>query len=199
MMAKSSQSDVQSDVSTSAPPDTHDTKRRSFLRKVAAVVIGGIAGLVPLASGLFVFFDPVRRKSQSDGFVRIATKDAVPADGLPRRFPVIKDLVQTFTRFPSQPVGMVFLRRLSESEVEAFQATCPHAGCYVDFRIEKNHFHCPCHNSKFEPDGSRISPKTCPSPRDLDTLDVDPEMLAKGEVWIQFKNFRAATPEKIAK
>jgi len=37
-------------------------ERRSFLKEVAAIVIGAVTTLVPLASGLLVFFDPLRKK-----------------------------------------------------------------------------------------------------------------------------------------
>ena len=179
-------------------PDASIGERRSFFAKMAALVIGGIVSVFPLASGLLVFCDPLRRKGDNTGFLRIATLDSLPDDGIPRRFPVIADRTDAWNTYLNEPVGSVFLRREQGSvTVTAFQATCPHMGCYVDYQIDDSRFKCPCHGSLFEPDGARIDPETCPSPRDLDALTVDPERLKQGEIWVDFKNFRAATPERV--
>jgi len=172
--------------------------RRGFVTRVLAVICGGIAGAVPFFSGLVVILDPLRRKSNSKGFLRVATLDSVPEDGIPRYFPVVTDRTDAWNQYLDEPVGAVFLRRVSGSkELECVNAKCPHAGCYVDFSIPEKRFHCPCHDSNFEANGIRINPESCPSPRDLDSLIVDPERLKEGEVWVDFKNFLTATSDKI--
>jgi len=45
--------------------------------------------LVPMAAGLMVLIDPLRRKSGASGAIKITTLEALPDDGVPRRFPVI--------------------------------------------------------------------------------------------------------------
>jgi menaquinol-cytochrome c reductase iron-sulfur subunit len=193
-MADQSQKQKQSQPSKSTDKSADD--RRHFLVKAAAVVVGGLVGIVPLASGLFTFFDPVRRKSGSTELLRVTSLDAVPDDGIPRPFRVFRDLVDGWNVFPNEPVGTVYLRRMpgATDKVECFHATCPHLGCAVDFNAEAKQFQCPCHNSAFEPDGERIDPDHCPSPRDLDTLDAP---VKNGEVFVEFKNYKAATPDKI--
>jgi menaquinol-cytochrome c reductase iron-sulfur subunit len=197
-----------SESSSSTPneprPDQLEPKeapnRRGFVTRAAAVVIGGLVGLVPLVSGLLVFLDPLRRKSAAGELLRVTTLDSVPADGIARYFPVVTDKTDAWNRYPDEPVGAVFLRRVAGSnEVQCFNAICPHAGCFVDFKIPDRDFHCPCHDSRWKADGVRIDPDQCPSPRDLDSLVVDQEKLKDGEVWVDFKNFLTATPEKIAK
>ena len=180
-------------------PETKD--RRDFMAKSVAVVIGGFTAVVPFAAGLTVFFDPLWRTGSGSTFIKVATKDSVPDDGIPRQFPVIANRTDAWNYYPDEPIGLVYLRREKGSDkIEALQAICPHAGCIVDFNIPNGQFQCPCHNSNFEPDGVRIDPEACPSPRDLDILLVDPERLgqAEGEIWVEFKKFRAATSEKIA-
>jgi quinol---cytochrome c reductase iron-sulfur subunit, bacillus type len=176
----------------SKPPEP---PRRSFLSKAAAVLIGGFVGLVPLASGLVVFFDPLRRRNGVRA-VRLGTLDALPADGIPRPFPVLSDRQDAWNRFPNEPVGMVFLRRLPNSPtVEAYSATCPHAGCIVDFKPARNQFQCPCHTSAFEADGQRVMP--CVAPRGLDALAC--EVRRNGdeqEIWVEFINFYSGMAEK---
>lgn len=41
--------------------------------------------------------------------------------------------------------------------------TCPHQGCTLNYKSNKNIFVCPCHNSKFNLDGNCISGPACPS------------------------------------
>jgi Rieske Fe-S protein len=64
----------------------------------------------------------------------------------------------------------------------------------VDFRAQLGHFHCPCHDSSFAPDGKILDPKS-PSPRSLDELAV--EIRKEAEIWVTFQNYRAGVHEKI--
>jgi Rieske Fe-S protein len=134
-----------------------------------------------------------------EGYIRIAALDALPIKGEPQRFPVISNLSDSWNFVPDQAIVAVFLQRVDQQQVRVFNATCPHAGCSVSFR--NGGFHCPCHNSSFQADGTKLgqSGKENPSPRPLDSLDVDPEMLAQGEVWIKFQNFYTGREEKTPK
>jgi menaquinol-cytochrome c reductase iron-sulfur subunit len=84
-------------------------------------------------------------------------------------------------------------------EVVAFNAVCPHLGCFVDFNRhvgDEGLFQCPCHNSDFLVDGDRVDPNSSPSPRGLDTLEIDADKLAAGEIWVEFMNFKTGHAEK---
>ena len=118
---------------------------------------------------------------------------------MPRPFKVIADKVDAWTTYKGVPLGMVYLRHTESGEVEAFNASCPHAGCAVEYRNTEGqgpHYYCPCHESSFGLDGAIASAKT-PALRGLDALDVDQEELAKGEVWVKFEKFKAGVAEKI--
>src|ERR1700676_3810919 len=133
--------------------------RRGFFRRLAAVTIGSLLGLFPLAAGLLVFTSPLRRRGGGTSFVRVTTLDAVPDDGVPRRFTVFKTRIDAWTSTPNEPVGAVYLRRLKgDAKPVALQSTCPHAGCMLDFRSTVHEFKCPCHNSAFALDGQIIQP-----------------------------------------
>lgn len=174
------------------PPPQND--RRSFLTKAAAIVVGGLITLVPAAAGLFVFFDPLRRKSASGGAVLVASLGSLPENGEPRKFPVLATKVDAWNRSPNVPIGAVYLQRFKDGQVRALNVVCPHAGCFVDFRPAQGHYHCPCHDSTFATDGKILDPKS-PSPRPLDDLKV--EIRNGTEIWVTFQNFRAGTHEKI--
>ena len=168
--------------------------RRNFLTKAVAVVIGGLLALVAPLAGLFVFLDPLRRKSESGGAVLVASLNSLPENGEPRKFSVLATRVDAWNRTPNVPVGAVYLQRMKDNSVRALNVVCPHAGCFVDFRPAQNHYLCPCHNSKFALDGKIIDRKS-PSPRPLDELQVE---IRKGtEIWVTFQNFRAGVHDKI--
>lgn len=170
--------------------------RRDFFAKAGSIVIGAALMVVPAVSGLLVFLNPLRRRGQAAAgdAVRVAALRALPENGEPRKFPVLATRVDAWNRTPNVPVGAVYLRKVGPNEVKAFNVACPHAGCFVDFRADKNHYLCPCHNSSFSLDGRVLDPKS-PSPRPLDELPV--EIRGDGEVWVKFQNFRAGTKDRI--
>jgi len=173
-------------------PSPPATPRRNLLVAVAATLIGAFVGIVPFAAGLVTFLDPLlKRKGKADGEagrqpIRVASLEALPADGTPVQVPVIADLTDAWNREPNQPIGAVYLRRQGD-QVTCFNAICPHAGCFVGYAADRQVFQCPCHTSSFQLDGQRIMPS--PSPRNMDELTVDPQKLKQGEVWVEFVNY----------
>ena len=206
-MANPNSTKIESDVVETTPP------RRHWFYSAASIVIGGLVGLLPFGIGLATFFDPWRRSPKipksrgngsnsgaKEGFVRVAFLSALRPGGTPQRFPVIADQVDGWNFSPNQPVGAVFLQRISETAVRCFNATCPHAGCSVACNGQA--FVCPCHNSSFELDGQRREPESGrenPSPRDLDDLEVDQAKLAQGEIWVRFQHFYTGKHTKVPK
>src|SRR5690348_321650 len=92
------------------PPAAPTSTRRGFWPRAAAVALGAVSLLVPAASALVVFFDPLSRRSAAGKLIRVATLDAVPDDGVPREFPVVAERVDAWNR-SREPVGAVYLRR----------------------------------------------------------------------------------------
>lgn len=175
-------------------PPPRQPERREFLKKALAVTVGGAALLPPVVAGLATVIDPLRRPSISGGFLHVTNLQALPADGVPRRFAVIADRADIWNRFPSVPIGAVYLRRTPEGRVEALNVICPHAGCPVEYRSSTKLFLCPCHDSSFDLDGAIANPRS-PTPRALDRLEV--EIRRQNEIWVKFQNFRAATPARV--
>jgi Rieske Fe-S protein len=208
-------------VAEPSPAETGPAPRRTFLASLATMVLAVVALGTPLVAGLAMFLDPLIRRSKGGGgeggegkFTRITTLDALPLDGSPVQFAIMEDKVDAWNREPNQPVGSIFLRRLAD-QVLAFNAVCPHAGCYVGFSVARAVFRCPCHNSSFELDGAKIeTPEMAnPSPRPLDTLAVEyrlpgvekpidektaAQSASSVEVWVRFQNYKAGTAQKIA-
>jgi len=167
--------------------------RRDFLKKASAVAIGGIITMAPIAAGVRVALDPLKRAGGGKQRLKVTNLESLPNDGIPRKFAIIASRSDAWNRYPEAPVGAVYLRRTGEQTVEALNVVCPHAGCFVDFRPEKKGYFCPCHNSVFAMDGKIADPKS-PSPRGLDELKVE---VNGSEVWVEFQNFRTGSAEKI--
>lgn len=172
--------------------------RRGFLKGLGALLMGGVAMLAAPVAGLWAFLQPLRGTRGAGGgrWVRVAQWSALPPDGAPRRFPVIADRVNAWTRVSAIPVGAVFLRRTGDtrSDLQALNVVCPHAGCLVDFASAGPHFLCPCHNSRFGLDG-RVQDSSSPSPRGLDALEV--EVRNGEEIWVRFQEYRVGIEERV--
>ena len=186
-------------VAAARPPSAPPPPRRGFFTKALAVLIGGLVGTVPVAVGLATFLDPLRRRSGGPRKIRVANLDSLPADGVPRQFPVVADRQDAWNLFPNEPIGAVFLQRLPDKDgkpvVQAFNATCPHAGCMVAYKPDRHQFQCPCHTSAFEIDGKRVMP--CVAPRDLDSLPCEVRAQGKEQVvFVKFANYYTGIAQK---
>ena len=168
--------------------------RRGFLKGLLIGLMGAVLGLVPLGAGLTVFLDPLRRRSAAGNAILVTTLDALPADGIPYKFPVLASRVDAWNKFSRVPIGAVYLRRMADGTLEALNVVCPHAGCFVDFLPARKQFVCPCHNSTFALNG-RIADHASPAPRGMDSLPV--QIRNNKEVWVTFQNFQAGRAEKI--
>lgn len=164
------------------------------MARVLAIVFGAACGFAPLGAGLRVFLDPLSRKAGGVSLVRVAALETLPQDGTPHRFAVVADKVDAWNRLANVPIGAVYLRRTEDSNVQALNAVCPHAGCIVDYDISSRRFHCPCHRSSFLLDGTLDDPKS-PSPRGMDPLGV--ELRNGSEIWIRFQNYLAGHKDRI--
>jgi menaquinol-cytochrome c reductase iron-sulfur subunit len=178
--------------------ETRGDSRREFLGKTVAVACGAVALATPVAAGVVTFLHPLRQKSLGGQFMRLALLDAVPEDGTPLKVAVIADRSDAWSRFPAEPIGAVFLSRTggkSDGKVEAFQVICPHAGCSIGYDAPGRKYFCPCHAASFDLAGKRTD-ETSPSPRDMDSLEV--EIRNKNEVWVKFQTFGVGTAKKVA-
>jgi menaquinol-cytochrome c reductase iron-sulfur subunit len=184
-----------------------EAERRSFLARMAAILIGGVVALFPFAAGLGVLFDPVRRRRARNaaatrdtaGFTRICLLEALPADGVPRQFAVVADARDAWMGITAQRIGSIYLSRNGgeneNEQVRAFTAACPHLGCSIEYSLANERFECPCHESAFARQGEKMFG---PSLRGLDSLEIKlvGENGAK-EVWVAFERFLAGIEERI--
>ena len=170
-------------------------ERRGFI-KFLCVFIGTLISVVPFGAGVWSYLNPLAKREGrgGDGFIKVTTLAAIPADGSPAKFSVVADKVDAWNRFTNVSIGAVYLR-LVDGVPRALHTTCPHLGCFVDYRPGKKDFLCPCHNSNFKLDGSLAKGV---SPRAMDVLQI--EVRNKTEVWVKFQNFQPghSTPEPVS-
>jgi menaquinol-cytochrome c reductase iron-sulfur subunit len=174
-------------------PHSEVAPRRGFI-SLLAVLAGGIAGLIPVAAGTMFFMDPIlrRRREAGGGMLRAVNLSELPEDGTPLRVTLRSDIVDAWTIYRDRVIGSVYLRLMPNGQVLAFNDTCTHLGCKVDYQAADKQFFCPCHQSAFELDGKR---KNLTPPRNLDSLEAE---VKDGEVWVKYQNFQTATKEKKA-
>jgi len=189
-----------------SPADEIAGNRRGFLARAVAAAGGAVALLVPAVVGIITSLNPLRQKGSGGRPVRLASLDLLPEGSPPQRFPVIADRTDAWNRFPNEPIGAVWLQRTGPKSVKAFNATCPHAGCAIQYfgtdvadEKKRNRFACPCHTAIFELDGERIAGMASDSPRKMDELVVDPDRLLDGEVSVQFQNYEVGIADMVAR
>ncbi|MBT4723951.1 MAG: Rieske (2Fe-2S) protein [Planctomycetaceae bacterium] len=199
----------QSDSESSAAREPNE--RRGFLGSAAAITataLGGLLGVGPLAIGLYAtVLDPLRKKTTplkaagsatgaKEGFYFVAQISELDSH-VPRRFTIVADKIDAWNFMQDQPIGSVYMRMQGE-QVECFHTTCPHAGCAVSYELESQAYLCPCHNSSFNVDGSKleVSGSSNPSPRGLDALEVD---VQGTNVFVKYEDYFTGRHDKVAK
>lgn len=162
--------------------------RRRFLKTSLAVTLGGTA------VGAGMCLGPLRRKTPGGvRLTRVATLDALPADGIPRRFQVFAGGFEAWNKLFGKPAGAVFLCRQPDGSLQALNAACPHAGCRVDYEPNRKGYLCPCHKSSFTVEGKLADPQS-QALRGLDALKV--ELREGREIWVHFQDFHPGHAEQ---
>jgi len=88
--------------------------------------------------------------------------------GSPDLFPI-----NTVTYLPDQQVYVV----RTPDGFYAISSVCTHLGCITQWKPENGLIECPCHGSKFKPDGVKVAgPAPLPLPHFQITLTVDGEL-----------------------
>ena len=169
------------------------TDRREFLKGAASVVLGSCALIPAVGAVVVVLGKPLAEKAVPVA-VKLTNLSSLSLNGPPQLFQVVTERRDAWTKFPANAIGAVFLRRVGDRDVIAFHSSCPHLGCAVEFRTERDVFYCPCHDSEFAKTGEVQGQS--PSRRGLDTLRV--EIREKDDVWVYFENFKAGVAEKIS-
>jgi cytochrome b6-f complex iron-sulfur subunit len=138
---------------TNSIPHTHSITRKQFLNKLL-IVWAAILSLAPL----YVFVRYLLPPRISERLLEMMNA------GRAADLPMDSARLVKFNKTP------VFLTKNQNGQVKALSGICTHLGCVVEFRQDDRRFHCNCHGSVFEIDGSNVAG---PAPRPLQSLRVE--------------------------
>jgi Rieske Fe-S protein len=170
-----------------------DEDRRKFL-KVATCAIGGGVGLAVAGPALTLLTSPA-------GKITVTTPttplDLGPAEQFragaePRKVDIVAPIIKdAWTAARNVVLGAAWVRRTAPDKLVALSAVCPHLGCGIGWDAIAGNFLCPCHDSRFSPEGDKLNG---PSERGMDALPLE---IKDGRVqltWIRYK-LGLPTPE----
>ena len=157
--------------------------RRRFLSLIPISVVGGIFASLGVAAVRFL--RPRIVESSATWSDVGAVSELLGESPLPKKISV--DYVTGWTT--TQQQHQVYV--LASKGNQVLSAICPHEGCEVAWEQESKRFSCPCHESYFTADGSRISG---PAPRGLDQL---PTRVKDGRLQVRFQSFENNSTERV--
>jgi len=146
--------------------------RRSFLKILPLGVLTGVFASVGGAA--FRFLRP-RIFAATDSWLDVAALSELVGP-LPLSRKIIAEHVSGWAITSEE--HNVFVLPAKNNQV--LSAVCPHEGCEVTWEESTNRFACPCHDSIFAVDGSRLSG---PARRGLDPL---PTRTQDGKLQVQY-------------
>ena len=84
----------------------------------------------------------------------------------------------------------VYVIKQADGRLVVLSSICPHLGCSIAWRTEKDEFLCPCHGGRFAADGKLLGG---PPPRGMDQLQSKVE---EGRLKVHYQYFRQLVPDK---
>ena len=153
-------SDIEQPGAAAVPPDSSvkaGLDRRDFLNEITlgALAVAGLGSAVVTYQYFSpnVLFEPPTR-------FRAGNPDLYP--------------VNSVTFLQDQQVYIV----RTPAGFYAVSAVCTHLGCVTQWKPESSQIACPCHGSKFHPDGTKVEgPAPRPLPHFAITLSADGELV----------------------
>src|SRR5262245_8733489 len=157
-------------------------KRRSFLLLFPLTVFAGIFSSVGVAE--FRFLRPRITSTSNENWVDVGVLSELKSD-TPVNKKIATDDITGWaeTREQHQVYVLPGNRVLS--------AVCPHEGCEVAWDKATNRFSCPCHESYFAADGTRL---TGPARRGLDAL---PSRINEDKVQVLYESYENSASERV--
>jgi menaquinol-cytochrome c reductase iron-sulfur subunit len=163
-----------------------DPDRRRFL-ELATCAIGGGIGLVILEPVTTLVLAPAGEQTVSVPTepIDIGAADAFRVGADPRRVDLVAPTVKdAWSAAHDVVIGSAWVRRTADQQLEAFSAVCPHLGCAVGWDAAAKNFLCPCHDSRFELGGKRM---TGPAERALDPLPIEAKNGRLRLTWVRYR------------
>ncbi|HEY8186932.1 MAG TPA: ubiquinol-cytochrome c reductase iron-sulfur subunit [Pyrinomonadaceae bacterium] len=156
--------------------------RRAFVLLLPLAAIGGMFATV--ATAALRFLRPTISAS-SEKWI-----DVAPVSEFSGNKPIARKVVVEQVAGWSKSLAERSVYILPGQNNRVLSSVCPHEGCEVSWRDDASVFSCPCHDSSFAADGSRIFG---PARRGLDPL---PSRITDGKLQVQYQSFVNNTQER---
>ncbi|HEY0484200.1 MAG TPA: ubiquinol-cytochrome c reductase iron-sulfur subunit [Kofleriaceae bacterium] len=163
-----------------------DEDRRRFL-KVATCAIGGGVGLAVAAPFATLLAGPAGKITVTTPTdpLDLGLAEHFRAGAEPRKVDVIAPMVKDgWTAARNVVLGAAWVRRTAPDKLVALSAICPHLGCSIGWDAGVGNFLCPCHDSRFSPEGAKL---TGPSERGMDELPLEVRDGRLQLTWVRYK------------
>ncbi|SER43913.1 ubiquinol-cytochrome c reductase iron-sulfur subunit [Salipaludibacillus aurantiacus] len=147
----------------------HRVSRRQFLTYTLTGV-GGFMAAGMLSPMVRMALDPALEAGADSEFVSIGISEDELTDE-PQRVDFQMELEDGW--YTSEQARSAWIYKEGD-EIIALSPTCTHLGCTVNWDSNENfpeQFYCPCHDGRFERDGTNI--EGTPPTRPLDIYDVE--------------------------
>ncbi len=168
-------------------PETASTTTRRTALKLGIGALGCGLAAIPAVPAIGYVLHPLEGERVTGGFLPVG--DRAQFGATPVRVDLHADRTDAWARERDVKLGSCWVVE-REGKLQAFSSACPHLGCAVDYDPAEVKFKCPCHRSAF---GVAGEVEAGPSPRPLDTLEVQEE---NGLVAIRFERFRQGVAAK---
>jgi Rieske Fe-S protein len=160
---------------------------REFLLLIPLGIFAGVAATI--AAAAMRYLRPTMPGMSSEG----KWSDVGRLSELTGDKPIMRSIVVEHQAGWASTMEEHFVYVLPQQNKRVLSSVCPHEGCNVAWRDDASEFFCPCHDSYFAADGSRING---PSRRGLDPL---PSREKDGLLQVQYQTFVNNTEERIAR
>jgi Rieske Fe-S protein len=167
------------------PSPGGSTGRRDFISLVVLSAVGLVAAAGTVVAAVFAAGTSLRSEARARGCAPVGSS----GDGPSLRTIEIRSTSAWAERVERRGA---YVETLPDGTVRAFSATCPHAGCFVDWRSASNDYFCPCHASRWNRDGELLAG---PAKRGLDPLPVTP--LPGGGAEVCYTAFVLDTADRV--
>ena len=167
-------------------PEQPAPDRRRFLQ-IATCAIGGGVGLVMVAPVLRLAGAPADLKTVTTPTdpLDLGSVDQLKPGAAPLQMSVIAPVVQdAWSAAHDVVLGSAWVRKTQDGKIEAFSAVCPHLGCAIGWDAAAGNYLCPCHDSRFDVSGARL---TGPAERGLDPLPIAVKDGRLQVTWVRYK------------
>ncbi len=163
--------------------DPEDIQRRNFCKGLVAAFSGFLGVFMTWP---FIHFILPVTSEKTGKFIKVQNFPAIPV-GVPTKMTFEETHEQAFIK--DTEIYDIWVIKQSETEAIVYSPVCTHLSCRVAWLDEK--FKCPCHGSVFDLKGECVAG---PAPRPLDTL---PHKIEGGQLYVQWKNYKAGIHEKV--